>query len=362
MENVDRILLAAKSRMGESTSERETALSLVQSYGAWFGQQMVRLGGHWAGVAEPVAPRVVLSNRTYCPFDAVERLLLGHGTRLQELFCELTSRRANDALDIESINREAWNRLSKDRSFAPPVLPLLSIEQATESLDEWLQVAWHEEAGGAIANEAGVVGKKVLCLAAAGGTHAPLFAMAGAKVTLVDFSQALLDVDDAVRRKFDLELELVCTPMQHLEELAEESFDLVVQPVSCSYVEDVRSVYESVSRVIKRRGVYLLQHKSPQSLQIAQSLSEGGYRLGFATGSVLREVSPELRGRFPHREGNSVEFAHSLDTLIGDLCKCGFVVEDFCEPVRADFWAPPESVAHRAIFAPPYLKIKARRK
>src|SRR5882672_9627756 len=41
----------------------------------------------------------------------------------------------------------------------------------------------------------GVKGRRVLCLAAGGGKHGPLFAAAGASVTVVDLSPKMLELD-----------------------------------------------------------------------------------------------------------------------------------------------------------------------
>lgn len=47
----------------------------------------------------------------------------------------------------------------------------------------------------------GIKGKKVLCLAGAGGLQAPLFACAGAEVTVLDISKRMLDKDREVSER-----------------------------------------------------------------------------------------------------------------------------------------------------------------
>ena len=51
-----------------------------------------------------------------------------------------------------------------------------------------------------------VRGKEVLCLAAGGGRQGPIYAAAGARVTVVDISSAQLELDRevAAERKLDL--------------------------------------------------------------------------------------------------------------------------------------------------------------
>ena len=49
-----------------------------------------------------------------------------------------------------------------------------------------------------------ISGKKVLCLAGAGGLQAPLLASAGAKVTVMDISRKMLDKDILMAQKIRL--------------------------------------------------------------------------------------------------------------------------------------------------------------
>ena len=54
-----------------------------------------------------------------------------------------------------------------------------------------------------------VKGKKVLCLAGAGGLQAPLLACAGADVTVIDLSGKMLEKDREIAKRENLQIELV---------------------------------------------------------------------------------------------------------------------------------------------------------
>ena len=54
-----------------------------------------------------------------------------------------------------------------------------------------------------------VRGKRVLCLAGAGGLQAPLLACAGAEVTVIDISDKMLDKDREVAERENLRIEIV---------------------------------------------------------------------------------------------------------------------------------------------------------
>lgn len=205
-----------------------------------------------------------------------------------------------------------------------------------------------------------LVGLEVLCLAAGGGKHGPLYAAAGARVTVLDLSPAMLALDRAVARERRLDLELVEGSMDDLRALAAGRFDVVIHPVSTCYVADVGAVFAAVARVVKPGGVYVSQHKAPASLQT-----------GVSPGPTGRyEIHHPLDARDPlpagepsrFREPGTLEFVHSLSALLGGICRAGFVIEDVQEPPHAVADASPGSFGHRARFLPPYLRVLARRR
>ena len=204
-----------------------------------------------------------------------------------------------------------------------------------------------------------VRGRRILCLAAGGGKHGALFAAAGAEVTVVDLSPAMLERDRAVAAQRGLKLRAVEASMTDLSMLAEGSFDAVVQPVSSCYVPDVLVVYREVARVIAPGGLYISQHKQPACLQ-AEALPSGrGYLLSepYYRSGPLPPVLPGLQ----HREAGTVEFLHRWEELLGGLCRSGFVIEDLIEPKHGDARAEPGTFAHRSHFVPPFVTLKARR-
>ena len=202
-------------------------------------------------------------------------------------------------------------------------------------------------------------GLEVLCLAAGGGKHGPLYAAAGARVTVVDLAPAMLELDRAVARERKIDLAIVQGSMDDLAMLGAGRFDLVIHPVSTCYVPDVGRVFREVARVTKAGGLYVSQHKAPASLQAGLAPgSDGRYELRHAVGR-REPLPPEAPSRL--REAGTREFVHSLSAILGGICAAGFTIEDFCEPDHRQPGAAPGSFAHRAEFLPPYLRILARR-
>jgi SAM-dependent methyltransferase len=206
---------------------------------------------------------------------------------------------------------------------------------------------------------ASLAGLEVLCLAAGGGKHGPLYAAAGARVTVLDLSAAMLDLDRQVARERGINLELVQASMDDLGMFAAGRFDLVVHPVSTCYVADVEPVFRNVARVTRADGLYVSQHKSPASLQAAiEPNATGRYEILHPLGRH-EPLPPEPPNRL--REAGTQEFIHSLTALLGGLCQAGFAIEDVHEPEHAEATAAVGSFAHRAACLPPYIRILARR-
>lgn len=321
----DRILQAESQRRDPSRIE-----SVAACYGAWLGRLAARRwGAPWIGLFEPAAPRLRVGGVLVSPIDAVRRRLVDPSSpSLADIVRQLETW-ATPAPPVS--NREAWDRLAADPRFAGTADPL---GDPTAALDEWLRAE-------------GIRGKRVLCLGAGGGRHGPLFAAAGASVTVVDFSERQLDHDRLAAVDRRLDLRTVCASIDDLGALEAGAFDLVVQPVSSCYVPDVERVYREVARVLRPGGVYVAQHKQPGSLQEGTPVAEGVPLPGSAAA---------------HREPGTREYLHSLESLLGKLCRAGFVIEDVAEPPRGDALAPAGSPGWRASFLPPYLKVKARRR
>lgn len=243
-------------------------------------------------------------------------------------------------------NRQAWDaRVRAEARFTRPA-PDSEFQDPLATLDPagWLGPS--------------IAGRRVLCLAAGGGRHSVLYAAAGAEVTVVDISPAMLALDRQVASERGLAVRTVEASMDDLSALAPASFEIVVQPVSTCYVPDVCAVYGQVARVIEPGGVYVSQHKQPASLQAEVEPTARGYEL---TEPYYRQGPlPPVEGS-RHREAGTLEFLHRLEELLGGMCRAGFTIEDVLEPLHAEAQAPVGSFGHRSRYVAPYLRIKARR-
>jgi SAM-dependent methyltransferase len=217
------------------------------------------------------------------------------------------------------------------------------------------------DAGGWLGNS--ISGKNVLCLAAGGGRQSSLYAEAGAQVTVVDLSGAMLELDRQVAKERGYSLRLLETSMEDLSGLDNGEFDIVIHPVSTCYVPDVRPVFAEVARVLRAGGLYVSQHKQPTSLQAAMERRGDGYPIEHKYYRDTPVPPPVVQNRNAKRlrEHGAVEFLHRWEQIVGGICRAGFSIEDLSEPMHAKKSADPSSFADRASFIAPYVRIKARR-
>jgi len=314
-------------------------------YGAWLGEVGVRdFAAAWTGLSEPAAPRLRLGAVVVSPIDAIARRLRGVADSpsvtaiLVRFGAWATAPVGPDHAEILASNRAAWTALASDPRFIGDGLP------ADDSgLDPWLRAE-------------GVAGKDVLCLAAGGGRHAPLLAAAGARVTVVDWCDAQL-AHDRRAAAAGAAISVVTASLDDLSVLPAQAFDVALQPVAACYLRDLTPAHAEVARVLRPGGLFVVQHKQPATLQVTASGTDLPLQLPYVDGLAL----PAITG-VAHREADAAEFLHTLDALLGGLCRAGFVIEDVNEPLLADALAAVGSAGHRAVVLPPYLKIKARRR
>lgn len=258
----------------------------------------------------------------------------------------MTENPASDEPQYRKANEAAWDQLALSKSRFARVATDEECAQPLLSLDRrgWLPGT--------------VDGLDVLCLASGGGWQSILYAAAGANVTVLDLSAAMLALDEREAARRGLTVRTVQGSMTDLSMLEDASFDIVHQPVSTCYIPRLEPMYAEIARVLRAGGLYISQHKQPTSLQIVDRDERNRYILGISYYHV--DPLPAVADT-SYREPGAVEYLHSWEAFIGSLCRTGFVVEDLIEPRRGEPTARPGHFRHRGMFTAPYVRIKARR-
>ena len=230
--------------------------------------------------------------------------------------------------DPAKYNRKAWDSLvSKGNQWTRPVS---SEVIAAARNGDWEIVLTAEKP---IPKEwlMPVAGKQILCLAGGGGQQAPILAAAGGEVTTLDNSPGQLEQDQVVARREGLTIGSVLGDMRDLSPFEDNSFDLIVNPCSNSFVPDVNPVWKECFRVLKPGGSLLVGFINPLThifdydkmeageLEIRHKIPYSDYDLPEAERQALIDADEPLW------------FGHSLADQMGGQIEAGFVITGFYE-------------------------------
>lgn len=238
-----------------------------------------------------------------------------------------------EKIDFLHHNESAWNKQAlQQNEWSKPVSTEL-IKAAKEG--KWdvhltpkpLNKAWLGD----------VKGKKILCLASAGGQQAPVLAAAGASVVVFDLSEEQLRQDECVAQRDGLSMKTVQGDMRDLSLFEDESFDIVFHPISNHYVEDVNPVWTEAYRVLKKGGTLLASFFNPVVFvadrnpeDMANGIIRPKYTLPYAD---IKDLEHEQIARKMENQ-EALVFGHTLSDLIGGQLKAGFVIADFEEEMQ----------------------------
>ena len=121
--------------------------------------------------------------------------------------------------------------------------------------------------------------------------------------------------------------------MADLSTFADQCFDLIVHPVSNTFVPDVHPVWREAFRVLRLGGLLLAGFTNPAIYLFDYSLADktGILQVKYALPySDLDSLDPEEREGYI-AGGNPLEFSHTLDDQIGGQLDAGFVLTGFFE-------------------------------
>jgi SAM-dependent methyltransferase len=254
-------------------------------------------------------------------------------------------------IDVRAYNRQQWDhQVEQGNPWTLPVPPEVIAEAR---LGRWevlltprrpVPRTWFPP----------LQGRDVLGLACGGGQQGPVFAAAGARVSILDNSPRQLAQDAAVARREGLAIALREGDMRDLSAFAEASFDLVFHPVSNCFIHEVRPVWREAFRVLRPGGILLAGFCNPAMyLFDGPALDRGEFQVRHALPFDPRTFAPEL---LAHEFGDErpLEFSHSLEDQLGGQLEAGFRLTDLFEDSAEDALGRhmPAFIATRAVKPP----------
>jgi SAM-dependent methyltransferase len=247
--------------------------------------------------------------------------------------------------EIAAANQRHWERMVEEGcGFTQPWLNLnrdILRRYAAGRLDPVPEELVEMYPAGVLVD---VEGRDVLCLASGGGQQSAVFGVLGTRVTVVDLVEGQLEGDRAAMEHYGYEVTTICADMRNLSCLEDETFDLVYQAPSMSYVPDVREVYAEVARVLRDGGLYRVSFTNPVAEFIDWNTWDGqGYR-------IAKPYRDRIEGPDEGGAGGSIQFRHSMTDIFNGLLEVGLSVREVQDDPqyfrKENVEAPPGTWAH----------------
>lgn len=161
-------------------------------------------------------------------------------------------------------------------------------------------------------------GKKILDLGCGPGAYAEHFLDQGASVTAIDISEEMIEI---VKGKFGDAVTAYATDLSKgLPKELNNSFDLVICPLTIHYIEDLSCFFSDVKRVLKAEGAFYFSTHHP--IIDFEASPSGDY---FSRELITEEwdtVGQPVQVQFYRR---------SLSELFGDIARAGMYISSLSE-------------------------------
>ena len=242
-------------------------------------------------------------------------------------------------MNIESVNRQAWNKATAER--CPWVRPV-----SGETIDRARSGDWAVTLAGPrpVPDHwfGEIENRLILCLGSGGGQQAAVLAAAGAAVTSLDLSDEQVRRDQEMSDEHALGINCVQGTMTDLSRFAENSFDVVFNPVSINYIDDVQSLWRECHRVLKPKGRLMAGTINPYNFLFEdnEGVGDEGLTAKYSLPFVEEEVLSEDEVRQAIARNMMFCRSHTLEDIIGGQARAGFAITDLIESRRTDARAP----------------------
>ena len=203
--------------------------------------------------------------------------------------------------------------------------------------------------------------KKILEIGCGGAQCGIAMAKQGADVTGIDISENQLNYAKALAKENGVEILFHQGDIRRLTEIKSNNYDLVFSAWALLYVDNLRSCFQEVYRVLKRGGSFVasLPHPffrtvSPKTMKLRESYFDVG----------KKEIAETWNDGSNHK---NVVYDHTVSELINMLLDTDFFIERIIEPdsrkkYKKDPWYNKfEVTAELAKYIPQTLILKSRK-
>lgn len=194
-------------------------------------------------------------------------------------------------------------------------------------------------------------GLQILGLASGGGQQCPILAALGAQVTVFDNSSKQLGQDAKVAETFGLNLQTVQGDMRDLSVFKKATFDIIFNPCSVLFVDDVKGVWKECYRILKPNGILMTGLINPVTFQ----LQKNGLTIVHKQPYTDLYSLPEDQLEELQQSRQPMVFGHSFTDQISGQLEAGFMITDMYE----DNWGGENTLDE---FLPSFMATRAIKK
>lgn len=170
-----------------------------------------------------------------------------------------------------------------------------------------------------------IKGKKILGLASGGGQQMPILTALGGQCTVMDLSEVQLASEKMVAEREGYQIEIVKADMTERFPFEDGEFDLIINPVSNCYVEEIQPIWNECSRVLKKGGHLLAGFENA----VGTVFNEEGDKM--VCSLPFNPLKSEEQRQECLKEGCGYQFSHTLKEEIVGQIEAGLRLEDLYE-------------------------------
>ena len=171
-------------------------------------------------------------------------------------------------------------------------------------------------------------GLDVLGLACGGGQQMPLFAAAGARCTVLDYSERQLESERMVAQREGYDINIVRADMSQPLPFADASFDVIVHPVSNCYIREIEPLWRECYRILKPGGVLLAGMDNGINYLFDNEETTLTHHMPFDP------LKDEALFAESLKNDDGIQFSHTFEEQVGGQLKAGLVLTHLYEDVN----------------------------
>ena len=182
-------------------------------------------------------------------------------------------------------------------------------------------------------------GAKVLGLASGGGQQMPIFNAIGCICTVLDYSQKQLDQEKMVSDREHYDIDIVKADMTKRFPFEDEQFDIIFNPVSNCYVEDVIHVWKECYRILKKGGILLAAFSN--DINYIVDLDEKN----IVEALPYNPLKDERRYKESMDNDWGIDFSHTIEEQIQGQLDCGFTMTNIYGDLNSEGYLMEKNIA-----------------